>query len=470
MRVTPHIHMLRAVRDSGRPDYVALSCEAIDNSFDASANKVEISLSEECLKFTDDGIGVTLDRIPMLFTFGGHAAMKTTGIGRYGYGITAQTLRFGDILSVRTRAEDGCWTSSANWRDMLVAADDRAWEIPDPVHKPHNIGDLTGTTVEVRQLRNGLPKFKDETVRNQIAMRFHPALVDGKTIVLNGTPVAPLPEPQMTDVIDCRLQLSEGRSADLRAGILRTTPSPLNQVHIGYRHRVIIPKSSLGCGNFGGISRLFARVQLHGHWNLGVYKDDLPDEGQRSELDIAVNARLLPLLEKCQEAGFDAKLDRIEASINSKLPEEMAARPRRSKQARSTDGEKFGRHGGKVAPDKTTDEEGPAKTRRSRPSPVLLITLEECAEQDGVGAADRTNPSQHRVRLARDNSTIKLILDSTDEKAAVQSLLTIALCIYRADRGSQAELPFEAFGQSVAKLLAIQDQEDIALKVTRRNG
>jgi len=140
-------------------------------------------------------------------------------------------------------------------------------------------------------------------MRAQIAMRFHPALASGVRIRYNGQPIEVLPEPPLQDVIERQIQLSGGRSAHIRAGIL-TGLSPLNRVHVGFRHRIIMPSCGLGCGTYSGLNKIFVRIYLAGPWHLGQFKDDLPDDTEREELDATAHEILQPLLAQWQDAAL----------------------------------------------------------------------------------------------------------------------------------------------------------------------
>src|SRR6187399_3253532 len=90
-----------------RGDVVRLCSEAADNSLDALAHEIEITIDQTEIKFTDDGIGVLLKNIPALFTLGEHVQLTTTKLGRFGVGITAQAINAADIMEMRSISADG---------------------------------------------------------------------------------------------------------------------------------------------------------------------------------------------------------------------------------------------------------------------------------------------------------------------------------------------------------------------------
>jgi len=378
---------LRGLRDSGRIDYVLLAGEGIDNALDAGATDVSVEITDKEVHFRDNGAGISRTNLSSIFTLGLHGPMHTSRLGRFGVGIKLQALRTGNIFEVSTVSADGRVQARVSWPDLLRSQD---WEIADPRWRPVAVGTRTGTEIVVSELRE-LPKVSIEQMRMQIAMRFHPALAAGVRIFYNGQPIEVLPEPPMQDVIERQIQLSGGRSAHIRAGML-TGLSPLTRVHVAFRHRVIMPSSGLGCGTYSGLNRIFARVYLAGPWHLGQFKDDLPDEGERGELDEASHEILQPLLAQCQDVALEHRLEKATAEINDMLPMKLASRPRRSKTTPPAGNPKRRprRQPGEVAPEKSdAANTGPARAKKpaayraARASPrsasAALFRLERAA-------------------------------------------------------------------------------------------
>jgi len=144
------------------------------------------------------------------------------------------------------------------------------------------------------------------------------------------------------------------------------------------------------------------------------------------------------------------------------LPVRFAARPHRTKTTPPAGNLKRRprQQPGEVAPEKSSpSSSGPARAKRS--AARLLITFDGNVETDGIGKFDATSRPQ-RVDLAREHPDIKLLLDHRDQKLAIRSLYMLAVAIYCNGllMRSDPELPFEGeFGQQIAKLLAMQDDE-----------
>ncbi len=466
MPITPDTNIIRSVRDGGLADYTSLLCEAIDNALDAAATEIIISIEPHQITFADNGSGITPDRIPLLFTLGGHGEMTSTRLGRFGMGITSQAIRHGDVLEVETCSTQGFFIARVNWREILHTG----WLAGDPIPRPYIAGRPTGTEIRITQLRE-LAELDEEKVRFEIAQRFHPALAEHKRIVLNGRSIELIPDPRLTDVIETTITLERGRMVHLRAGMLEEQ-SKLNQVNIAYNHRVILSRCSLGCGSYAGLTRMFARVQLAGPWHLGQFKDELPDYAERRELSAALYPHLLPLLERCKDVNFSAKLERIEAGVNSLVPSEISARPRRVKPSSPSPAmSKRAKHHGVVDTDKSDEAPtGPAKRKQERAK--LLISLEDCASADGIGTDDLSDKDQHRVRLARDDPAMEKVINGKDEEAAKWALGIIAFLLYVHGLRNAGQLQMfhidGDIGVAVAALLSHQDPGGFVLRTIKR--
>jgi len=458
MKFPPKVGLLHSYRGE-RVNYQLLIGEAADNSLDAGAHRIDITIhDDQNIVFKDDGVGITRNRIESLFSIGDHGSMATTQLGRFGIGIKVQAINAGDIFAVKSTSKDGSFWVQVDWRQVLKSGQ---WESDDPIWSPVAVGAPTGTTIEISKLRPP-GRYTVSKIVEELAQRFHPALSGGCLITLNGQHVPAFSDPKISDVVERDIALSGGRSAKIKGGILRET-SKLWGVQVGFRHRIILIKDNLGCADYGGLTKMFARVQLSGPWRLGRFKDDLPDEREREELETAVEEVLRPILEKCNAASMDAKIAALGEMINEGLSADIAAaRPHRPK-PREPDpdpGPKRPRKPGVIDPSKAeTNNGGPAKTKRPQQG-RLLILLEGKNEENGIGLYKPGKPN--RVYLSLDNPIIDKLTQYRDQKFAADALRTIALAIYvqgRRDAGSglsgQTEFSFKPFGIQIADLLAL---------------
>ena len=368
--LTPKINLLRMWM-AQKANYATLFCEAVDNAFNAGARRISIVQRADRLSFEDDGSGITRRRLPALFTAGEHCAMPTTRIGQFGIGITTQAMAAANRIEVETVSSEGCFTAAIDWRDLLKGGE---WLGDEPTPRPVIVGRHTGTLIVLSELKKIVPLGADKIVA-ELVDKFHPALKDGRQIVFNGASLPAFPDPAMTDIIDREFVFDGDRRAHLRAGILKA-PSKRSRVHIALAHRVIMPNKSFACGKYGGIAKMFARIQLIGDdWKPTPLKDEFEHQEQRDELENEIAEAIRPILEKCHAASFNAKIAGIRERIIARLPPELApARPKKKQKAdESSPIKKRKRKGGnEIDPDKADDESGPAKTKRPRTGPLQI--------------------------------------------------------------------------------------------------
>lgn len=447
MDITPHTNLLRSLRGE-RINLNHLIGEGVDNALDAGARFVKVVIDKDHIKFADDGLGITKKRIPALFTLGQHAKQSTTQLGRFGIGITNQAVNAGDEFRVVSKSTDGEFYAVANWRDVL---DSDRWYIDEPTWRPVAVDKPTGTTIEISKLRKR-PQVSMEKVKKDLANVFHPALADGRWISLNGERISALPEPAMTDIVDRQLPLSGGRGVHVRGGIL-AGPSHLEMVHVAYGHRVIMARSRVGCGEYSGVTKMFARVTLTGrNWHLAKFKDDLTDEDEREELERVVGDALRPILEKCNAVSMTVKIKELAARVNERLPPELRpSRPNRAKAGSEASSGKRKRGGGDVDKDKSKESSsGPVKSKR-QPKNELVIYFEGKDEEQGVGIFISGRPNC--VNLSPDNALVKQLMEARDQDLAIEMLHALALAIFIDAQPQRSMFPF---GDQLARLLSLQ--------------
>ena len=127
MKILPDTHFLNSIRaDRGsRGAYTELVAEAIDNSIDADAHEIAIQLQKEMILLQDNGIGITKDRQDSIVKLGGHGAMPTTMLGRFGIGLKYHAVCAGDSLEVDSY-RDGRMKLVANWDRVIQSANGKS--------------------------------------------------------------------------------------------------------------------------------------------------------------------------------------------------------------------------------------------------------------------------------------------------------------------------------------------------------
>lgn len=458
--ITPTTHLLHSLRAGGRADYTALAGEGIDNSLDAGATRVEAIFSPAEIRFQDNGSGVRPKDIRALFSPGDHLARDTSRLGRYGVGIKVQALRAGNSLTVRSVYADEqgsphLFVAPGSWVTILTST---KWRIPRPRPIPIVGGTPTGTEIIISELLEA-PKFSFDDLRRDIALMFRPALAAGREIIVGGTPLEPIADPPIKNRIESRYEFDIDRSMTIMAGMVPES-SPLKLVHIGFEHRIIIAGKRIGCGTYQGVSRLYARVQLHGKWKLSQFKDDLYDHRHKRELEAAIEDILRPLLEECAEASQSMLHERVILELNEMLQDKIAARPHRKRQ-QSTDKKPRDReskqspHGHVEVEKSDPTPSGPARAPKRTPA-LVMIDIEP-GTAASIGEFDATG-KVHRVVLYSNNPAVAdAIQQRNRDRRSLRWLMTFAGSLYfdgLETKVPEPELQLASFGERMAWFLA----------------
>jgi Histidine kinase-, DNA gyrase B-, and HSP90-like ATPase len=454
--ITPKTDMLESVRVD-RGSYSALLAEGVDNSKDAGATRIILKLDPDLIQIQDNGIGITRDRELALFTLGDHAAMPTTKLGRYGIGIKYHIIAAGNTIEVRSVSIDGEMKHTQNWQHMI---DLKRWEIEDPKWKPPN-GHKHGTDIKIRNLRwKPRPGPKDvKTAREELALMFYPALDAGLKIDLNGESLLALREPEMTDIVEDDIWISDGKGAHVRGGLIQKT-TLLCGIDLIYEHRVIMSNSTFGSGSYMGTSHMFARVDLIGPWQLRRFKDGLADNDE-PELRQKVEAILRPVLEKCFTHQMEIKIDEITDLVDEMLAGAFKSAKRRREEKKDNPPE----------PDRNPVQKQKRKSREPQtiidgiesPEAIdlkpqsrakLKISFEPIFEKYGYGQFKPGEPGDaDRIIIAVDNPHIIALLKKHNKKEAARTIFIIACAIYQQAQAGRDE----PFGLRLWQMMSFQN-------------
>lgn len=443
--ISPRPHSLKSQR-TGRKTYHLLVAEAIDNSLDADALMIDINIDQHKVQIIDDGRGLTRDNIAAPFAEGHHAPSSSTALGQFGIGITKQARHHGNILLVDTVSMDGVRLKlQADWKRVEESGQ---WTLPDPDRLSY-VGPRY-TKVMIGGLYKP-PTAKDiERVREEISLRFYPALADGKRIQINKEILTPLNEPAMVNIVEEMIDMGDGRLALVRGGLLKNPYSTnLYGVNVSFRHRVIKTNSGFGCAGYSGLNGMFARVELNGAWQLTSFKDDIDDD----DLEEAVQDILRPILKKCHSLSRTANTRELLDAMYRMLGD-RSARPNK-RQRLNRKGKKLGRQGIVKIP----APPGPAKSKHGRGGKITIefVPGAQFHSDYGIGEASRASKRDHRIRLAEADPTISYWLNTEKRNVddAAKALMDIAMCLYvQSDRQGN----FDEYGKRVSDQLSLQDQ------------
>ncbi|MBS1853933.1 MAG: ATP-binding protein [Acidobacteria bacterium] len=193
---------IEATRDSGYKSTSSAIAELVDNSFEADATVVEITIVEgdagiERVAVTDDGTGMPASTMQLALQFGGSTRFNSRhGSGRYGMGLPNGS------LSQARRVDLYSWTSPDSiWSSYLDVDEISSGEldhVPPPVSfKPHRADGCpsspSGTTVVLTKC----DRMDYRTVSGQarhlhfdLGRIFRHQLYRGRSIRINEEPVS----------------------------------------------------------------------------------------------------------------------------------------------------------------------------------------------------------------------------------------------------------------------------------------
>lgn len=203
MAETPVIelrHFIQAIRDAGYKGTASAIAELVDNSFEAHATAVHISIDSFLesqitqISVTDNGSGMTPATIKTALQFGGSSRFDSRdGAGRYGMGLPNSS------VSQARRLEVYSWTSSANvywsYLDVDEIISGAIYKIPDPEKRqkptlPFNqLNSRHGTIVQWFKCDRLSYKQVDplkELLLKELGRTFRKQLWQGKAISING--------------------------------------------------------------------------------------------------------------------------------------------------------------------------------------------------------------------------------------------------------------------------------------------
>ncbi|TAN24251.1 MAG: ATP-binding protein [Acidobacteria bacterium] len=194
---------IESARDSGYKGTSAAIAELVDNSFEADAKTVDISVSRGDggamrLSVADDGAGMPAGTMQLALQFGGSTRFGSRlGAGRYGMGLP------NSCLSQARRVDVESWTSPHNvwatYLDVDAIASGSLRGVPVPVRiLPDHAGDLPACPSGTRVTLTRCDRLDFQTVRPQarrlradLGRIFRQRLYDGGMIRVNGDLVDP---------------------------------------------------------------------------------------------------------------------------------------------------------------------------------------------------------------------------------------------------------------------------------------
>ncbi|OYR66495.1 hypothetical protein DJ79_12300 [Halorubrum ezzemoulense] len=203
-RIVSDSGFIDSVRDFGLTTKDAVK-ELVDNSFDAKADNIWITISEnddgtKFLVVEDDGEGIPQDEMASSLSFGGRLPWRQNTTGKYGFGLPASACCQSSRTAVYSKYKNGSDEFSYNYIDIdelkesgIKLPDTTVETLPSGEYDLHlDSGVESGTIVVMSELIRPQYNTIDGLVRNikQDLAEFHREfLADGKNIYVNGEEV-----------------------------------------------------------------------------------------------------------------------------------------------------------------------------------------------------------------------------------------------------------------------------------------
>jgi hypothetical protein len=289
-------NFIRAVRESG---YLSLStalAELIDNSLEAEASEVSISIEREtptalpAITVIDNGVGMTRTELENCLRFGGSSRFDTReSFGRFGMGLPAAS------LSQARRVEVTSWRGRGEYRVSLDVDAITEGRGPGLVARRVGAGRSTSGTrvcwsecdrIEYRRLA-----WLERALRRDLGRMYRRFIRNGVSLKINGVPVDAF-DPLLLDAEfeGSRASLAfepityeiESVSGELSTVTVNFSMLPVHAWH----HLDNATKRRIGVVGQGGVSILRAGREIASGWHLmGSKRKENYDDWWRCEID-----------------------------------------------------------------------------------------------------------------------------------------------------------------------------------------
>jgi len=291
-------NFIQAVRESG---YLSLShavAELVDNSLQAGATTVHISVrrphsaAHPEIEVLDDGSGMDRRELEQCLRFGGSSRFGgRDSFGRFGMGLPAAS------LSQARRVEVLAWQHGSSALEVALDVDAIVSGKP-PTLKARTVKPVSNTDSGCRVMWRDCDRIEyrrlgwlERTLRRDLGRMYRRHLVSGLTLTLNGT-VIESDDPLMLatkieatsatapfEPMEYELQTANGGTGCVR---VRFTCLPVDRWH----HLDNLAKRRLGIVGGGGVSVLRAGREIAYGWHLmGAKRRENYDDWWRCEIE-----------------------------------------------------------------------------------------------------------------------------------------------------------------------------------------
>ena len=162
--ISPRPSTIGSYQAMVRPWWLMVA-ELVDNSFDARATTVHITMSKDQILIEDDGIGC--ENVADMITFGAHESGGRATSGMWGVGGTSAMIWIGKETRIETICNGTKQSLRIDWNAIKAL---QQWRFPRPATVPCDA--KSGTKVSMLRLRSSRPDWKDISARLGQAFRY----------------------------------------------------------------------------------------------------------------------------------------------------------------------------------------------------------------------------------------------------------------------------------------------------------
>lgn len=290
-------NFIRAVRESGYLSITTALAELIDNSLQASATDVAITISRSTtealpeIMVEDNGVGMSEAELELCLRFGGSSRFDARqSFGRFGMGLPAASLSQARRVEVTAWRQRGYERTVAMDLDAIVSGASPALAVQRGTRSNSASGCrvrwMQCDRIEYRRLA-----WLERSLHRDLGRTYRRFLSTGLSITINGTPVKAVDPTLLTTTVEgatARLAFDELQYELETAGgetsvvTVRFTVLPVQRWH----RLDNVTKRRLGIVGGGGVSILRAGREIASGWHLmGGKRKENYDDWWRCEID-----------------------------------------------------------------------------------------------------------------------------------------------------------------------------------------
>lgn len=315
MKVPVNVRAVYEAERSKNLSYATILGEFIDNSFDAGASMVLVSLDNDTLSVTDNGRGC--EDFNLILGFGNRMDREETALGRYGYGAKAAILNAGDIVSIQSICNGYARSTKVDWSKIESTQDgciDTGSELKClPFDGPSE------TRIRIKSLRKSHNIKTAEALREMLSVRYRVGLLSGRSIEFKykdqAVKIAPMVCPNLSEVQEDRFEI-DGHSAWVKLGIIADGEQTKHRgIFVEYDFRTIIERSSIGLGD-NPPPGVIGWISLDQTWPLTTYKNDIASRDLKEKLNDTIEKWASGLIARARTRTETRDFVRIENIFN----------------------------------------------------------------------------------------------------------------------------------------------------------